>query len=627
MDDQQPYVTLCGHVVDAASGSTRADHGAVGAAESDRHSSRGRGDGLPPNPHWGPARQRPESAGGPVGTGARGQADRWNGDTRLERPALHECIPPVDLDGILNTLEEGILLLDPDLQVVAANRVVGADTGATMAALVGSRLEHLIEVRDFDRIRDFAAQPQGSAAQLTIHHGSIRTATGDRLRAQFEFVSRGQSARAAGLVMVYRLAGDEADRRRREQRQERLGLVNQFNTTLRRVARAIVNPTSRTDLEEIVCKELAAARPYEFAVIVEERPTARGNRAEPKAWAGIEDVAVEKLLDPIDAADEQRCPITRAITEGTVQVAVQINRNPVVAECLADISMDVASVAVVPIQYEETNYGVLAVYSSRDGPFGDYELRMLEDLGEIVGFSYNAVDKDTLLSTDSIVELEFEITDRDSFFVAASAAADCTITLESVVPTSDGHLLYYHRIEGTEPDRLLELAARAEGVASAEVIRAQEDACWMVFRLADRSLVEGLSRNNINVRQVEAADGVARLVCEVSPTVGVTTVTDVVRSMYDDFELVAKRRRERPARTAPTVQHEAMDSLTEKQRQTLDAAYQSGYFNRPRGSTAEEIADQLGISSSTFHQHLRAAMSKLMAGLLESESQRSVAPQ
>lgn len=536
---------------------------------------------------------------------------------RSEHPSLHEFIPPVEIDTLLDTIDEGVVLLDPDLRVRAANDAVYQDTGAMEQDLIGARLEQLIDTREFDRIRSFAAAQETGDSTLSIPHGTLSTIDSGQIRAEFTFMARRHSAGPDGLMMVYRVTEGETLRRCEKCRRERLGLVNQFNTTLRRVTRSIINPTSRSNLEQVVCSELAAASPYQFAVIMEPNPTTVGTQAVPRAWAGIDEESLSRLLQPIDEGEEGECPITDAMTTGEIQVAIQINRNPVVAECLADIEMDVESVAVVPIRYEDTSYGVLAVYSGREGPFEDYELRMLEELGEIVGFAYNAVDKDELLSTDAVVELEFAIRDPASLLGTASKVGDCAISLESVVPTPDDNLLYYIRIEGGDPERLVDLATESPIVCDAELIRSQDAVHWAVFELTDRSAVEVLTANNVNVKEVTADHGVARLVVEISPTADTETVIDILEDLYDDFELVSKRRRDRPAFTTPEFRHEVLDRLTTKQQNALEAAFQSGYFNRPRGATAEEIADRLDISSSTFHQHIRAAMSKLMTVLLE----------
>ena len=58
--------------------------------------------------------------------------------------------------------------------------------------------------------------------------------------------------------------------------------------------------------------------------------------------------------------------------------------------------------------------------------------------------------------------------------------------------------------------------------------------------------------------------------------------------------------------------------LTDRQREVLATAHEMGYFERPRESSAEEAATELGISPSTFAEHKAVALSKLLDQLPES---------
>jgi len=51
----------------------------------------------------------------------------------------------------------------------------------------------------------------------------------------------------------------------------------------------------------------------------------------------------------------------------------------------------------------------------------------------------------------------------------------------------------------------------------------------------------------------------------------------------------------------------------------LQAAYHSGYFEWPRGTTAEELADSLSVSAPTLHNHLRKAQQKLLTAFFADE--------
>jgi predicted DNA binding protein len=82
---------------------------------------------------------------------------------------------------------------------------------------------------------------------------------------------------------------------------------------------------------------------------------------------------------------------------------------------------------------------------------------------------------------------------------------------------------------------------------------------------------------------------------------------------------VAKRERERDVRTAGEFRRDLRERLTERQYVALKTALLAEYFRSPRGSTAEEVAESLGISSPTFHAHLRAAERKLVDAFFADE--------
>jgi len=60
----------------------------------------------------------------------------------------------------------------------------------------------------------------------------------------------------------------------------------------------------------------------------------------------------------------------------------------------------------------------------------------------------------------------------------------------------------------------------------------------------------------------------------------------------------------------------ALDRLTDRQREVLEAAFRAGYYDWPRGSTAEELADSLELTGPTLHGHLRKAERTVLAWLL-----------
>ncbi|NHX35763.1 MULTISPECIES: helix-turn-helix domain-containing protein [Halolamina] len=57
--------------------------------------------------------------------------------------------------------------------------------------------------------------------------------------------------------------------------------------------------------------------------------------------------------------------------------------------------------------------------------------------------------------------------------------------------------------------------------------------------------------------------------------------------------------------------------LTDRQQEVLRTAYREGYFERPREANGTELADELGISQSTFAEHLTAAQRKLFGDVFD----------
>ncbi|RKD89152.1 helix-turn-helix domain-containing protein [Halopiger aswanensis] len=59
--------------------------------------------------------------------------------------------------------------------------------------------------------------------------------------------------------------------------------------------------------------------------------------------------------------------------------------------------------------------------------------------------------------------------------------------------------------------------------------------------------------------------------------------------------------------------------LTEEQREILLLAYESGYFDVPRGITQDDLAEQLDVTDSAVSQKLRRAIATLIAATVETD--------
>lgn len=89
---------------------------------------------------------------------------------------------------------------------------------------------------------------------------------------------------------------------------------------------------------------------------------------------------------------------------------------------------------------------------------------------------------------------------------------------------------------------------------------------------------------------------------------------DGVRGRFPEARVRSRHERasgnERPA---------TFEALTEKQEAALRAATATGFFDRPQGATASDVAETLDVSPSTFLHHLRTAEAKVFRNALGEE--------
>jgi predicted DNA binding protein len=95
---------------------------------------------------------------------------------------------------------------------------------------------------------------------------------------------------------------------------------------------------------------------------------------------------------------------------------------------------------------------------------------------------------------------------------------------------------------------------------------------------------------------------------------GTRRVFDIVIFDRDDLKTIIEKFRElgsvRLERLKPF--DDPSSSLSSRQAEVLELAYEAGYFDWPRDTDAETLADQLDISHTTFLEHLRKAEKKII---------------
>lgn len=399
------------------------------------------------------------------------------------------------------------------------------------------------------------------------------------------------------------------------QRNEELTRLDRLNTLIRRIDGALVAADTREEIAEAVCERLAESNLYEFAWVGDHDPVT--NTVEPRAWGGVDGGYLADLSVPIDDDSVEPNPVGQAVRTGEPQVITDVATDCRVADWrAATLERDAQSLVCIPLVYDDATYGVLAVYADRPGAAGrDHEV--LSELGATVVHTIDARETRTALQTDSAVELTLRAPNPEAPLCRLARKAGCTVDYQGFVRRSDGDADVFFM---TREDATATLSAAAEdSVVFRDLTCLAERSEGALFgaRVTDPTLAARVADNNGVVRSMTVdADG-ATVVLDLPRAAVVREFLDRLREWAPGLELRGRRPHERPLRTRQTFAATLEDRLTDRQREVLQTAYLSGYFETPRASTGQEVADLVGVSPPTFSEHLRAGERAVCATLFD----------
>ncbi|WP_049981002.1 bacterio-opsin activator domain-containing protein [Halolamina rubra] len=334
------------------------------------------------------------------------------------------------------------------------------------------------------------------------------------------------------------------------------------------------------------CERLAGVAGVRFAWVAERV----GDAFTLQAVAGVAERTVRRQLD------EHRDDVDAAVDDGEIRRFEGAN----------------GPVAAVPLPGDDS--ARLLALGATVGPDGAADA--LTALAGQLGQALTAVERKRLLLADAVVELDFRCPAGASVAADLSASLDCRVELSGVVPVDDGSLLYYLDVEGAGAEAVMNRAAAAGGVDDARLLAEYGDGAAVEVVVTDTPATALLDAGG-RVQSLVATDGTATLTAELAGDADVRGAVDAVTGGHPDVALLAKRRTDHPAETAAGFRERLADRLSDRQATVLRAAYHAGYFEWPRDSTAEELADTVGVASPTLHNHLRKAEGKLLTAFFE----------
>lgn len=402
-----------------------------------------------------------------------------------------------------------------------------------------------------------------------------------------------------------------ADRQVQARHREELAALVSLSGVVRGIGDAVIDQSTRAEIETVVCDWLAETNSYDFAWIgdIDHRTHEVEVRAESEVTNYLDNVSM--TVDPEDEGSDG--PTDRAFRTSEIQIWHDNETDPQYESYRAQAEQyGFRSSAAIPIAHDGTTYGVLNVYTDRPNAFTGRERDVVLQLGGIVGHAIAAVERKRALMTDDIVELCFHVPDFLELLDLDVEGTAGAISFADTVPITDGQYVVFGTATGEAIEWIENLSSRLDhwdrikySDTGTEGERAFE------LHLADPPVVSAVASVGGTVTEAVIDDGHYYLTVQVPPGAGVREVIDTVQEAYPSVEMVSRKQKTRTAGVSRSTVVDITEELTDRQLAALMAAYHAGFFEWPRDASGEEVAESLNIAAPTFHQHLRKAEKKV----------------
>ena len=259
------------------------------------------------------------------------------------------------------------------------------------------------------------------------------------------------------------------------------------------------------------------------------------------------------------------------------------------------------------------------MYASRQDAFDETTREVLTELGETVAASLTAIEQRNALLSDTVTDLEYEMTNEEAPLLHLARAADCEIDLADGIQRTAEGVVAFATTRETSIDDLQAAAASIVGIDDCRAVTDPDsDGIFRVqLRLPRLFVATRLVDHGAVLRELSATPSAMRLEIEVPRPVAVRTIDDALAYAYPDATLLDRHERRRSITTRDRLRSQVVDRLIDRQLEVIRTAYYSGFFETPRRNTGEDVAETLGVSPSAFYQLNRTVQRKLFAALFE----------
>ena len=509
-----------------------------------------------------------------------------------------------DADSLLwNTYVTGRPTVFDDTQAVANSQVFGPEVGGGLLVPLGDHGVFVVATEER------AVDPE--TRQLAETLVATTEAAFDRLESEATLRERDEEL---------------AEQNRALRRQI------QITNLLRRIDQSLIQAGSREAVEAAVCDGLVESDDIAFAWIGGIDLT--GEQVEPSVWAGdgteyLDSVSLATAGDAVEPSAATALSESPTVVSNVVE---DLKREPWRKTALG---AEFESVLSVPLAFEEYFYGVLTVYANESEAFGDLEREVFAELGENIAHSINAVETQRALHTDQRVELTLDFEAEDDVLGRLACEAGCDIEFAGLAAHTETETDLFIRMIGAPTGRGAGVLEDLHSVSEYRIIRdeaAEGDgeeppgnpSALFEITIDSDTLPGRFVRHGAGPNSIRATAGGIVTVVDVPPATDVREFVEMLQETHPSADLVSRQTVERSEESGATLVNSLFDALTDRQLEVLRTAYFAGFFEWPRTSTGEEVAEMLGVSQPTVNRHLRLGQQRLLQQLFEERTAEAV---
>ncbi|MDF9747259.1 PAS domain S-box protein [Natrinema salsiterrestre] len=400
-----------------------------------------------------------------------------------------------------------------------------------------------------------------------------------------------------------------------EDRNRRLNRQISITELIRRIDQSLIGADGREEIERTVTDRLLEADDVAFGWI--GALDAGGTRLEPRAWAGPGQEYLDDVPLEYDGATEPSVRTARSETPTVVSNVVDgLQDEEWRREAL---NRGYQSVISVPVSYAEYTYGVLTVYADEPDAFGDLERTVLTELGEGIANAITAAKTREALHAETLLELTLEIEGSDDPLSRIETTTGAAVEYEGLGAHSTDETVLFFETSGVPADEVRAALDDLVSVTAYRLISETDDECRFEATVTGDIVASRLVRHGGSPRSMTAAGDGMEVTVDVPTGTDVREFVEMLRDQYATVDLQARRHVERSMGSRGELVTSLFDGLTDRQLEVLRTAYFAGFFEWPRESTGEEIADMLDVTQPTVNRHLRVGQQRLLAQLFEDE--------